>query len=655
MTIRKHTTLAIALSLTLFLEAQDKDILLRVNDREVSAEEFKWLYLKNNTGDQYTGIDNYLNLYKQLRLKVEAAEEAGIHKTESFKTELQGYRKQLAKNYLTDSDVKDKLLERAYERYKTEIHTMHILIKCPADAAPEDTMKAYNRAMNIRQRIRLGEPFESVAKGASDDPAVNINGGNLGYITVFQTPLPFENKIYQMQPGEMSRPVRTASGYHIIKVQDIRENQGRIKVAHIMKASPPGSTEETRKNAKHQIDSIYRLLNDGADFSRLAVNNSDDRMSARNGGELPWFGTGEMIHEFSVAAFRLLRDNDYTTPVRTVYGWHIIKRLDREPPLPYDEAMKLLESKLSQSYLLSVSRKSFANKLKEEYDYKLNSEALSWFYSIADSTFRYGDSYEIPGSVPDDIIYSFADEEYRMPEFAEYIKQNGDKAPQYDSVKFINTLLDQKVYNHLIDYEDSILEDKYPEFRYLMNEFYDGILFFEITDSLIWKKSENDSKGLREYYNTRKEEFIDNPVASARIYQISPDAGKRKTRRLQKYIRRYHDSDNYYEMVLSEAVSGRDTLVTITEGTWQEGENEILDNISWKKGVQQTELKNGIILVDFLEIKKERYKELEEIKGIMISGYQEYLEEQWISNLMNEYEISINNEVLEKIKSEIGK
>ncbi len=655
MKIRKPITYAIVLLLTLNLNAQINDALLKVNDREVSADEFKWLYLKNNSGDQYTDIEKYLDLYTRLRLKVEAAEEAGIQRRASFKSELAGYRKQLAKNYLTDQDVKDRLLDRAYERYKTEIHALHILIKCPADASPKDTLRAYNRAMGIRQRIRLGEPFESVAKGASDDPTVNINGGNLGYFTVFQTPLAFENTVYEMEPGELSRPVRTADGFHIIKVQDKRQNQGRIKVAHIMKATPPGSTEAVRARAKHEIDSLYRLLENGADFSMLAKNNSDDMMSSQNGGELPWFGSGEMIHEFSVAAFRLLRDNDFTKPVKTVYGWHIIKRLDKEPFPKYEEAKKYLESRLSQSYLLSLSRKSFAEKLKKEYNYELNNNALEWFCSIADSAFRYGENYIIAGTVPGDILYSFASEKCSMPDFATYIKQNGNQAPGYNSEIFINTLLDQKVYNHLIDYENSILEEKYPEFRYLLNEFYDGILLFEISDSLIWQRSENDSTGLKQYYNTRKDEFIEKAEARARIYEIAEDAGKSRTRKILRAIRRHHDSEDYYREAMDVAISGKDTLVKITEGTWQKGENTLLDNVKWNRGLNQQQKNNGIILVDILGIKKERYKDIEDVKGRIIPGYQKYLEEKWLRDLREKYEVSVNMELMEKLKSETGK
>ncbi len=653
MKIRKLIIYIITLILTLNSNAQILDALIKVNDRTVSADEFKWLYLKNNAGENYSDLDEYLGLYIDLRLKVEAAEDAGIHERLSFKTELEGYRKQLARNYLTDQEVKERLLNKAYERYKTEIHTLHILIRCPADASPADTLEAYNRALNIKQRIKLGEPFESVAKGASDDPTVNINGGNLGYITVFQTPLPFENAIYRMKPGELSIPIRTASGYHIIKVQDKRNNQGRIKVAHIMKATPPGSTEAARSRARQEIDSLYLLLENRADFSELAENNSDDMMSSNYGGELPWFGSGEMIHEFSMAAFNLLRDNDYTRPVKTVYGWHIIKRLEKEPFPSGDDARKYLESKLSNSYLMSESKKSFAEKLKKIYDYKLNRDAVEWFYSIADSSFRHGNDYIIRNRIPGDILYSFASEKCSMQDFFSFIRQNANRTPDHNSVVFINALLEQKVYNHLLEYENSILEDKYPEFRYLMNEFYDGILFFEISDSLIWKRSENDSTGLIEYYNLRKDEFMKEPAAHARVYEIHKNAGKRKTRRILRAIRRHHNDDDYYQEVMAEAISRKDTLVKITEGTWERGINPFLDNIRWNRGLSQQQNNNGIILVDILEVKKERYKDPEDIKGIIISGYQEYLEEHWLKELRKKYQISVNRIMIEKLKSEI--
>lgn len=656
MKIRSLILYICAFFFSLSLNAQDKDFLLKVNDRKVSAEEFKWLYQKNNSGLQQSGIEEYMDLYINLRLKVEAAEEAGMHKRQSFINELKGYRKQLAKQYLTDSEAKEKILKKAYERYKTEINVYHILVKCPANAPPADTLQAYRKAKSIKQRLRLGEPFEAVAKGASDDPAAKLNGGNLGYLTVFQTPMSFENKMYEMSPGEISEPVRTSMGYHLIKVQDKRKNRGRIKVAHIMKAAPPGSTQQARDNAKEEIDSLYNLLEKGADFADLASENSDDRRSAQNNGVLPWFGSGEMIHEFSVAAFELLRDGEYTPPVRTVYGWHIIKRLDKKVFPAYEEAKKLLESKLPDSYLQSLTKLSFADKLKEEYNYELNPSSLEWFYMHADSSLRYQRDYEALNNVPDKVLYSFADERCSMPDFASYIRQNHDQAPVYEPAEFINKLLEKKVYEHLTAYESSVLEDKYPEFHFLMNEFYDGILFFEISDSLIWKRSRNDSTGIMEYYDKRKDEFTKEAYADLRLYTISDDAGRRHTRKIKRAIRRFHKRDNYYEKIMEKSTFGGDTLLQAEEKSFKRSNSFLKNNnIKWKEGLQEVTNMNGTIVVDILEIHERKYKEAESIMNILVPDYQEYLESQWIRKLKNTYPVELNKKMLKRIKSDIKK
>ncbi len=221
------------------------------------------------------------------------------------------------------------------------------------------------KSSGIRERIIEGEPFEQVARGSSDDPSVKFNGGNLGYFTVFQMIMPFEDAAYSLKKGAISRPVRTPYGYHIIKVTDRRPSKGKIKVAHIMKASPPDTDEKAAKDAENEINRIYNMLLDGASFKELAEKYSDHKESAKNGGELNWFGAGEIISDFSEAAFSLKDTGNYTKPVRTIYGWHIIKLIDRKAPVSFEESRSYLESKINQSYLNSISKKSFVDKLKK--------------------------------------------------------------------------------------------------------------------------------------------------------------------------------------------------------------------------------------------------------------------------------------------------
>ncbi|TFH39263.1 MAG: hypothetical protein E4G95_01590 [Bacteroidia bacterium] len=618
--------------------------LISVNGHNISMAEFEWTYLKNNSGSGKSTVDEYLDLYINFRLKVEAASEAGLDKTASFERELDGYRKQLARNYLTDQEAKEELIKKAYERYREEINVYHVLVKCAPDASPVDTADAYWKAMKIRERIRLGEPFESVARGASDDQSASVNGGNLGYITVFQTPMAFENAVYSMIPGALSKPIRTSGGYHIIKVQNRRKSQGRIRVAHIMKAVPPGSTNLQQEEARHTIDSLYRLVVSGNDFSLLAEQNSDDLASSNKGGELPWFGCGEMIMNFSEAAFSLLHDGDISTPVRTIYGWHLIKRLEKQPLPPFEEARITLEGKLNQSYLISLSRKSFTEKLKKEYNFRVNMETLEWFYSISDSSFISG-NYNIPGlKVPSTTLYSFAAEKTNAAQFMNFIRQKGSQAAASDSIGFINSLFEIKSYEDLVKYEDSVLEIKYPEFRYLVNEFHDGILLFEISDSLVWKRALSDTAGLILYYETRKEEFIVKPEASAVIYAIDKRAGKKSVKKIIRTIKKYSDEPGGMKKIYSSAKSGRDTLVVISEGSWRKGENQITDAVKWTEGYHQYTDISKTYLIDIKSVSQQGYLDYDSVREQLVNDYMKQLEQDWIKQLRSDYSVVVDDD-----------
>jgi peptidyl-prolyl cis-trans isomerase SurA len=360
MKIRSSLILFVLL-LPAFCQAQDlnRKILMTVGNNKVEAGEFIRMYKKSLEPGKALDVNDYLQQYIIFKLKVADAIKEGYDTTRAFRNELKGYHSQLAQDYLTDTLAKEKLLKKAYQRSLIEINAWHILIALPSDASPEDTLKAWKKAMDIRERIQKGESFEQVARGTSDDPSVKVNGGNLGYFTVFQMIMPFEDAAYSMKKGEISEPVRTPYGYHIIKVADIRPSKGKILVAHIMKAVPPGTDEEKAKLAEEEIDTIYNKLKKGASFADLARKYSDHKASAVKGGELNWFGAGEIISDFSEAAFSISDTGEYTRPVRTVYGWHIIKLLGKKEPGSYKDSRSYLESKINKSYLKSLCKKAF--------------------------------------------------------------------------------------------------------------------------------------------------------------------------------------------------------------------------------------------------------------------------------------------------------
>ncbi len=633
--------------------AQDLNgkVLLTVGGKKIQVGEFIRMYKKNIDQGKPQNIDEYLQQYIIFKLKVADAESQGLDTTREFRNELNGYRNQLAQNYLSDNQIKEKLLEKAYQRSLKEINAWHILVALPQDATPTDTLRAWNKALDIRQRIILGESFEQVARGTSDDQSVKINGGNLGYFTVFQMIMPFEDAVYGLKKGALSMPVRTPYGYHIIKVTDIRPAKGRIKVAHIMKTAPPGTGENEAKLAEEEIRKIYKMLEEGNSFSDLARKYSDHKESAVNGGELDWFGAGEIISGFSDAAFELSDTGSYTKPVRTIYGWHIIKLLDRKPPGSFDETRSFLESRLNQSYLNSLSKRSFVNRLKKEYKFTINKDAYDWFIANTDTLIIQGLRKYGRTTMPVENLYTFANLHFTTNEFANFIEKSGSMIVTRDSVRFINFLIETKASDQLINYENSVLEKKYPEFRYLINEFHDGILLFDISERNIWNRVSNDSVGLLRYYEDHKKDYLSRRGIEATIYTLrSPDGEKSLLSAFKRFSRK-NDMDN---RMIEKFNTEDDTLLIIKESEWFKGTDPEIDNLHWVTGSQSFRWGGFPSIINIKRIIEPVPLKFKEVQGEMMTGFQEYLDNEWLKQLKEKYSVMIDNLVLEELKQDKG-
>jgi len=630
-----------------FAQNPDDKILLTVEGDKITAGEFLRMYNKNREPGKKTSIDDYLQQYILFKLKVADAIKEGYDTTKAFKNELKGYRNQLAQNYLTDSLVKEELLKKAYQRSLNEVNAWHVLIALPENPSVADTMNAWKKALDVKTRISNGEPFEDVARSVSDDKSVKFNGGNLGYFTVFQMIMPFENAAYSLKKGEVSAPVRSPYGYHIIKVTDNRKSAGKIRVAHIMKASPPDTGEEKAKKAAEDINEIYIKLNQKTPFAELARLYSDHKESAVNGGELNWFRAGEVITDFSEAAFSIKDTGQYTKPVRTIYGWHIIKLLEKKAPGTFDEQRSYLESKINQTSINSASKKSFVEKLKKEYKFSTNKDAYNWFILNTDTLIIQGRRKYNRATMPTGKLYSFANQTFTTKDFANFIEKRGPMVVTRDSSVFINHSMETRVSDHIISYENSILEKKYPEFKYLMNEFHDGILLFEISGKKIWNRVSEDSVGLLKYYEANKNKYMTRESINAKIYKLrSPDGEKKLASAYKKYSRK-HDTD---QRLLEKFNTKSDTLLTIKEGVWHKGDDRDIDNLKWTKG-QQLAKKDGypcIILIN--NVTEPAPLKIEDVRGKMMIGYQEYLDAEWTKQLKEKYIVKIDNLVLEEVK-----
>jgi len=633
------------------LLGQESPVLMTIGEEQVSLEEFERIYRKNNNEASLNrqNPEDYLELFVNFKVKVKEAEALGMDTTTKFINELEGYRKQLAKPYLVDEEAKEAMMEEAYEWSKYDILASHILIRLPANPSPEDTLAAYDKIMEIRSRIQSGEAFDVVARATSEDASVHQNGGNLNYFTVFSMVYPFEKVAFNTKVGILSMPFQTSYGYHILKLVDKRPARGSIKVAHIFIRTPSGISEDQKKEAYGKVQMVYDSLQIGVDFGALATNHSDDRSSAIKGGEIPWFGTGRMIPDFEDTCFDLEKKGDYSKPFKTFYGWHIVKLIDKKEIGSYEEMKPELQQKIDRSDRSTARSANFISKLKTEYHFSENREALQAIYQAADSTLRLG-TWKA-GSLKNlkSILMKIGEQEVLTGRFASYVEEKQYQGKARDPRVWVDQLYNSFSDELVIAYEEARLSEKYPEFKYIYQEYHDGILLFDIMDQKVWSMAITDTAGLETFYKEHRKSYMWEERTDAYIVQCTKGADLAGTRSAYKKIAKGKlDQD-----ALNAKYCIIDTIpcITLTHYLVEKGENEMIDaqnGVSGPGPVIDNEETSTFVIV-----KGKRSpdpKKLDEARGQITSDYQEFLESEWLKSLKEKYPVSINQDLLKQIK-----
>lgn len=628
-------------------------VLLTVGGDAVTKGEFESIYRKNNPKDSPNdrkALEEYLELFINFKLKVKAAKVAGKDTTRAFTSELKGYRRQLAQPYLTDKDVNEKLIEEAYERMKKDVRASHILIKLGAEPTPKDTLEAYNKAIMVRNKILKGENFADLARQFSDDPSGVQNGGDLGYFTSMMMVYPFENAAYNTPIGQVTMPVRTRFGYHILKVTDVRDAQGQVKAAHIMVRIPENAADSTIASARKKIDELLQKVKNGEDFATLAQNFSDDRTSGKSGGQLPWFGTGKMVPEFEKAAFDLKENNQVSDPVRTPYGWHIIKRIDRKGIQSFDEVKAELKQKISKDSRSQVSRNAVISRVKKENNFTEDEKALLELISKVDTSYISGTWKVDKANGLSKPLFSIGVEASTQSDFAKYLADNQSKQAKDSNIEgLIRKAYEGYKTDKIINFEDARLEQKYPEFRLLMQEYRDGILLFEITDENVWSKAIRDSAGLKTFHDQNRAKYMWGERTEAVVYKAKDAKIAAKAR---KMVAKRAKKGYTTEDIKKEINATSQLNLQTEEGTFSKGDNESVDGQPWVAGISPDFIKpdGSVVFVEYRKVLEPMPKSLSEARGLITADYQTYLEQEWIKELRAKYAVEVNKEVFNSIK-----
>lgn len=667
------TLAALLISVNLFAQTGGDEVLLTIDGNKVTKGEFVRIYMKNNSKDQVIdqkSLEEYLELFINFKLKVSEAVSLGLDTTEAFTTELAGYRTQLAKPYLVNQEVDNQLIHEAYDRLQYDVKASHILLKLDKNAAPADTFRVYNKLMSIKKRIAKGASFNEQAKKYSEDPSAANNGGNLGYFTGFQMVYPFETAAYSTPVGEVSDPVRTRFGYHLVKVEDKRKASGKVRVAHIMVAVPENADADAITKANAKINNIYnQLLARETTFEKMARQFSDDKASAARGGELPVFGTGKMVPEFEAAAFALEKENSVSKPVKTAYGFHIIKLLEKQGIESFDEMKNELKSRIQRDSRAGKSKEALINQLKKEYHFKQNDKIAGAYHKYVTDSILIGTWDGVSAADRKDVLFTLNGVQFLENDFTEYLLSKKVKSPNSTIKAAVATAYNVWVDDQILAYEDSQLEQKYPDFRYLMNEYHDGILLFELSDRMVWTKAVKDTVGLQKYYDEHKSEFMWDKRLDLSIYTlnekidtvpgvvnrfVAPNAKALKKIRKVAAKRSKKGYDAEQTEALMNAVFekyGSNYNVTIEDELFEKDDHYLIERLAWEKGISENFKENGeLIFVNVNKALEPQPKALKEVKGLITADYQNSLEAQWVEELRAKYKVEVNKEVLKSIK-----
>lgn len=627
-----------------------KEVLMTIDGKPVYANEFKRVYKKNLDlvqDESQKDIDGYLQLFIDYKLKITEAQNQDLDKNNDYISEFSKYRDQLSRNYLFEDKVTEELAKEAYERGKEDINASHILLRVDYEAVPQDTLAAYNKMKMIREKALKGEDFEELAKTYSEEPGAKERGGNLGYFSVFSMVYPFETAAYNTKAGEISEIVRTSFGYHILKVKDKRAKQPKVSVSHIMISDKKGARTF---NPEERINEIYTMLKQGESFESLAKQFSDDKNSAVKGGKLNPFSKGDLrAPEFEDAAYALKNVGDVSKPVKTDFGWHIIRMDEKLTLETFNEQKEFLEKKVTEGDRSKMVTNATNSKIKEKYGFKKGESYLPYFdtYVTDDVLKRKWVMQPIPAD-KEKTLFTIGSKNVGYTDFAKFIetRQRTNRPTKQKEALLVN-LYDEFETETLKDYFKENLENENEDYAAILTEYRDGLLIFDVMNKNIWEKAKNNSIALNEYYNKTKNNYQWKQRIDAEIYSATSQI---VASQIQKMLA---DAKTAEEIKL-EINTADKVNVLITPGVFEIDQDELPKNLEIKKGTSTIYPDNdSFVIVNIKDIMAPGTKSLDEIKGKVLSNYQNDLETSWMDSLRSKYKVEVNKKTLKQVKKEL--
>jgi len=650
--IINHTCFTIVFFLTsLSLLSQDKT-LFSIGDQDVSISEFKYIYEKNNRDQaDYSeqSLKEYLDLYINFKLKVHKAKEEGYDDTDTYKAELEGYRQQLADSYIIDKEVIAKMAEEIETRQQKDVQLQHIFITAAEKSSKEKIAEAKKAIQDIKLKIDAGLDWNQATTIYSQDRSSASYNGDIGFINA---PLPegfvaLENQAYLLSPGQISEPVQTKNGFHIIKVVSKRPARGSMEARHLLIRKEKNGIPLA--NAYPRVKRIYDEIIAGTKtFEQATVISSEDTDTKGNEGYLGFFSIGQYDSDFEDAAFAIAEDGGISEPVETSVGWHIIKRVSKRPL----DNISVIEEKLKNAPLqgerFEKIRNVVVDDIKAEANFQENRALLNKYIEGLDEVY-YTYRWQVGGTY-DGVLLSYGEDKYGLADLADYLKKNSkarmkDKGQRSISAS-VYELYEEFSISKAIAYAEDRLEDRYPEFRNLMREYREGILLFDIAKDQIWDKAASDTMAISKYFDSHGADYQWEERYKLSQYTVRSVTPTEITDILNT-ARTTEGPKN-----LMDQFNQEEELLLRREEVLEKGHRS-LDGIAPRAGfVSSPKFNNKLKFTTFTKVEEvipARAKSLKEAKGYVISDYQDQLDKEWIDSLRKEYKVKINQKRLKSL------
>lgn len=635
---KQLTTLVVLL---LFFSIAKSQTLFTYGKHAVSKEEFLKAFNKNPSlePDRKKALREYLDLYINFKLKVQAAYDASLQNDPNYLLETDNFKKQLAANFINDEANIKGLVEEAFERSQKDIHLQQIFIATPNE---KDTLSAFQQAQQAYFDLNSGKSFANTAEKYSTDPTST----ELGYITVFTLPYNYETIIYDLKPGNYAAPVRSAYGYHIFYNAGERPAVGRRKAAQILIAVPPGATDAEKIALKHKADSIYTILqNDPGKWDEMVTAFSNDVTTAHNHGVMQEFGIGQFSPAFETAAFSLSKPGDISEPVETSFGYHIIQLREIIPVAKNLEdpiIAATLKDRVEKDDRLAQARKLLVNKWMKLTNYKPAAYDANELWAYADSAYKGGNTKGFSKINDSTVLFSFAKQKITASDFAKYVRAT-KVFPMYQSMSYAD-LMKEFVKAATTEYYQNHLEDYNAEFKAQVKEFNEANLLFAIMDKEVWTKSSTDEQGLKNLYEENKSKYLWAPSANAIIFTANND------KILAELQQKLKDNMNNWKSIAESFGSS----VMADSNRYELSQIPVVDRTKFSEGITTAPVKNNDGSYTFAYILK-MYNEpaqrsFEEARGLVINDYQTVLEKQWLDSLKKKYPVKVNETVFNGLK-----